>query len=190
MLSWLQPDIAAHVSGGPIPMSDDDIDAMVDNTSFALEVCSSGNYRSTARLVRAADAKDQLARLTLGTDTPGGTGVIPRGMLRNVLYFALDVQSHAGPGDRGRDRQHRGGARARCRLLDAGSPADIVVCGPITGSAGTTFGRHRAWRSARHHAMSSIDGEIVVDGRSRQTPPPNRRTFFSCCEAHSGFGCD
>ncbi len=24
-LSWLQPDIAAHVSGGPIPMSDDDL---------------------------------------------------------------------------------------------------------------------------------------------------------------------
>ncbi len=34
ILSWLQPDIAAHVSGGPIPMSDADIDAVVDNTSL------------------------------------------------------------------------------------------------------------------------------------------------------------
>ena len=33
-----------------------------------------------------------------------------------------------------------------------------------------------------------VDGEIIVGGRSRQTPPPNRQTFFSCCEAHSGFG--
>ena len=32
--------------------------------------------------------RGQLHRLTLGTDTPGGTGVIPRGMLRNVLYLA------------------------------------------------------------------------------------------------------
>jgi len=30
----------------------------------------------------------------------------------------------------------------------------------------------------------------VVGGRSRQTPPPNRQTFFSCCEAHSGFACN
>ncbi len=33
-------------------------------------------------------AKGQLSRLTLGTDTPGGTGVIPRGMLRNICYIA------------------------------------------------------------------------------------------------------
>ena len=55
VLAWLQPDIAAHVSGGPIPMSDDDIDAVVDRTSFAVEVCSSGNDRSTVRLVAPAD---------------------------------------------------------------------------------------------------------------------------------------
>jgi len=29
-------------------MSDEDIDAVNDHTAFALEVCSSGNYRSTA----------------------------------------------------------------------------------------------------------------------------------------------
>ena len=64
VLSWLQPDIAAHVSGGPIPMSDADMDAVVDNTSFALEICSSGNYGSTLRLVRRLADKGQLARLT------------------------------------------------------------------------------------------------------------------------------
>ncbi len=87
VLSWLQPDIAAHVSGGPIPMSDADMDAVVDNTTFALEICSSGNYGSTLRLVRRLADKGQLARLTVGTDTPGGTGVIPRGMLRNLLFL-------------------------------------------------------------------------------------------------------
>ena len=43
VLSWLQPDIAAHVSGGPIPMSDEDIDSRGrPRPRFALEVCSSG----------------------------------------------------------------------------------------------------------------------------------------------------
>jgi enamidase len=69
VLSWLQPDVAAHVSGGPIPMSDEDIDAVVDRTTFALEVCSSGNYRSTHRLVERLRARNELHRLTLGTDT-------------------------------------------------------------------------------------------------------------------------
>ena len=88
ILSWLKPDIAAHISGGPIPMSDDDLDKVIDTTSFAVEICSSGNYGSTKRAVERMRAKGQLARLTLGTDTPGGTGVIPRGMFRNICYIA------------------------------------------------------------------------------------------------------
>jgi len=30
------------------------------------------------------------------------------------------------------------------------------------------------------------DGEIVVSGRSRQTPPPKRKLFFCCCDVHAG----
>ena len=61
VLSWLQPDIAAHVSGGPIPMSDADIDTVVDSTAFRFEICSSGNDRSThAR--RQPDAREGPAR--------------------------------------------------------------------------------------------------------------------------------
>jgi hypothetical protein len=30
------------------------------------------------------------------------------------------------------------------------------------------------------------NGEVLVSGRSRQTPPPHRKYFFSCCEAHVG----
>jgi enamidase len=69
-------------------MSDDDLDKVIDTTSFAVEICSSGNYGSTKRAVERMRAKGQLARLTLGTDTPGGTGVIPRGMFRNICYIA------------------------------------------------------------------------------------------------------
>ncbi len=50
ILSWLQPDIAAHVAGGPIPMSDEDLDRVIDETSFALEICSSGNYGSPGEI--------------------------------------------------------------------------------------------------------------------------------------------
>lgn len=181
VLAWLQPDIAAHVSGGPIPMSDDDIDRVVDLTAFAVEVCSSGNYRSTARLVARLVEKGRLARLTLGTDTPGGTGVIPRGMLRNILF--LSSMCNLTPGEAVAVAT---GNTARAHgldvgILEVGSPADIVVCGPIKGSAGTTLSDAIAHGDLPGISHVLIDGQLVVADRSRQTPPPAKRAFFCCC---------
>ncbi len=181
VLSWLQPDVAAHVSGGPIPMSDEDIDAVVDNTSFALEVCTSGNYRSTDRLVRRLAQRGELGRLVLGTDTPGGTGVVPRGMLRNLLFLSsmcdlTPAQAVAvGTGNTARAHGLEEG------VLEVGRPADIVLCGRITGSTGTSV-----WDAIAHGDLPGVsyvivDGEILVGGRSQQTPPPARPAFFSCC---------
>ena len=39
-LSWLQPDIAAHVAGGPIPMSDEDLDQRYQITLKGLDFCA------------------------------------------------------------------------------------------------------------------------------------------------------
>jgi enamidase len=182
VLAWLQPDVAAHVSGGPIPMCDEDIDAVVDRTSFALEVCSSGNYRSTHRLIERLASRGELARLTLGTDTPGGTGVIPRGMLRNVLYIAS--MCNLTPGQAVAVAT---GNTARAHGLDVGvlaegRPADIVVCGSITGSAGTTLSDAIAHGDLPGITHVLIDGEFVVTDRSQQTPPPARGAFFCCCD--------
>ena len=180
VLSWLQPDIAAHVSGGPIPMSDADLDAVVDHTSFWLEICSSGNYGSTVRAVRRLADKGQLERLTLGTDTPGGTGVIPRGMLRNLLL--LCSVCGLSPGEA---IAIATGNTARAHGLDVGvlavgAPADIVICGPVEGSTGTSASDAIAHGDLPGIAYVLVDGEIIVSGRSRQTPPPNRRLFFTC----------
>jgi enamidase len=182
ILKWLQPDIAAHVSGGPIPMSDKDIDSVVDHTSFALEVCSSGNYRSTARLVARLIARNQLNRLTLGTDTPGGTGVIPRGMLRNVLYFASMCNLTAGQAVAVATGNTARAHGVDVGVLAVGRPADIVVCGSITGSAGTTLSDAIAHGDLPGITHVLIDGEFVVTDRSRQTPPPTKRAFFCCCD--------
>jgi enamidase len=186
ILSWLKPDIAAHISGGPIPMSDGDLDRVIDNTSFAIEICSSGNYGSTKRAVERMRQKGQLSRLTLGTDTPGGTGVIPRGMLRNICYIA----SVCGvpPGEAVAIAT---GNTARAHGLDVGilapgRPADLIVCGPVEGSTGSSVGDAIAHGDLPGIAYVIADGEIVVSGRSRQTPPPKRKMFFSCCDVHGG----
>lgn len=186
ILEWLKPDVAAHISGGPIPMSDSDLDKVIDNTSFAIEICSSGNYGSTKRAVDRMRAKGQLARLTLGTDTPGGTGVIPRGMLRNICYIASVcgvAPAEAVAIATGNTAKAHG---LDVGILAPGRPADIVICGPVEGSAGTSMGDAIAHGDLPGIAYVIANGEIVVSGRSRQTPPPKRKLFFSCCDLHDG----
>jgi enamidase len=186
ILSWLKPDIAAHISGGPIPMSDDDLDKVIDSTSFAIEICSSGNYGSTKRAVERMRAKGQLPRLTFGTDTPGGTGVIPRGMLRNICYIASVCgvpPAEAVAIATGNTAKAHG---LDVGILAPGRPADLIVCGPVEGSAGTGISDAIGHGDLPGIAYVIADGEIVVSGRSRQTPPPKRKLFFSCCDVHDG----
>jgi enamidase len=186
ILSWLQPDVAAHIAGGPIPMSDRDLDKVIDETTFALEICSSGNYGSTRRAVRRMKANGCLGRLTMGTDTPGGTGIIPRGMLRQLCFMSsvCDISpAEAIAVATGNTAKAHG---LDCGILQPGKPADLVICGPVEGSAGTTVADAIAHGDLPGIAYVLIDGEIVVSGRSRQTPPPHRKYFFSCCEAHAG----
>jgi enamidase len=181
ILSWLQPDIAAHISGGPIPMSDTDLDRVIDRTEFALEVCVSGSYGSTLRAVKRLAERGRLDRLTLGTDTPAGTGLLPRGLMRKLMFLtsvcglppaiAIAIAT---------------GNTARAHGLDVGvlavgRPADIVVCGPVGGSAGTTVAEAIAHGDLPGISHVLIDGELVVAGRSRQTPPPSRPAQFLCC---------
>jgi enamidase len=172
ILSWLQPDVAAHVSGGPIPMSDAELLRTIAETKFSLEICSSGNYRSTLLAVQRIRELNMLDRLTLGTDTPGGTGVIPRGMLRNVLY--LSSVCELSPGEA---IAIATGNTAKAHGLDVGilregAPADLIVCGRVEGSTGTTLAHAIAHGDLPGISYVLVDGEIMVDGRSRQTPPP------------------
>jgi enamidase len=186
ILEWLKPDIAAHISGGPIPMSDADLDRVIDSTSFAVEICSSGNYGSTKRAVDRMREKGQLARLTLGTDTPGGTGVIPRGMFRNICYMASVCgvpPAEAVAIATGNTAKAHG---LDVGILAPGRPADLIVCGPVEGSAGTSISDAIGHGDLPGIAYVIADGEIVVSGRSRQTPPPKRKLFFSCCDVHAG----
>ncbi len=180
-LDWLQPDIAAHVSGGPIPMPDEDIDALVDRTSFALEVCSSGNDRSTLRLVRRLMDQGKLARLVLGTDTPGGTGVIPRGLFRSLLF--LTGVCGMSPGEAiacatGNTARAHGLAVG---VIAPGRSADLVIAGRVEGSSGPGFSHALAHGDFPGISSVLVQGVPMVLGRSEQTPPPARPALFSCC---------
>ncbi|MEE6287328.1 amidohydrolase family protein [Georgenia sp. MJ173] len=175
IVAAIGPDIVGHISGGPIPMPDADIRQVVEHLpETALEVCSSMNYRATALVAEELIARDALSRLTLGTDTPGGTGVIPRGMLRNICMLAS--MCGVDPADAVAAAT---GSTARAHGLDVGvlapgRPADLVLLGPITGSDGADALECFALGDLPGIATVMVDGVPLVDGRSEQTPPPRQ----------------
>ena len=173
LVTAVQPDVVAHISGGPIPMPDHEIVGVIDDLpESTVEVCSSMNYRATKVTVDRLVEKDQLHRLTLGTDTPGGTGVIPRGMLRNLCYLssmcglAPEVAIAAGTGNVARRHGIPGG------FLAPGNPADLLVIGPIQGSQARDGLEALALGDLPGISAVLVDGEPLVTGRSEQTPPP------------------
>ncbi|MGW0162580.1 amidohydrolase family protein [Mycobacterium sp. NPDC003323] len=175
----VRPDIIGHISGGPIPAPDADIVAIIDELPEAkVEVCSSMNYRATKLVVDELISRDQIDRLTLGTDTPGGTGVIPRGMLRNLCFLSsvcgLDPATAVAAGT---------GQTAAAHGLDTGvlavgRPADFVVLGPITGSTARDGLECFALGDLPGIASVVVDGVALVETRSEQTPPPSRQVAW------------
>ena len=178
ILSWLQPDIAAHVSGGPIPMSDEDIDATVDQYVVRARGLLVGEL-SLDRACRGAPDREESA------SPPHARHRYARRHRRHSPRHAaecsvlrLDVQSHAGPGGGGGDRQHR--ARARPRRWHSGGRKAGRHCGLWPHHR---IGGHHPADAIAHGDLPGIthvliDGEFAVTDRSRQTPPPTKRAFF------------
>jgi enamidase len=170
----IQPDIIGHITGGPIPMPEEDMIRIVNETDCFMEICTSGNYRLTLVLARAVKAKGLHHRVLIGTDTPGGTGVIPRGILREIAFIssvgevAPEKTICMATGNVGRAHDLNLG------ILEEGRPADIVLLHKITGSVAKDALDSFAKGDLPGISAVIIDGEVRVAGRSQQTPPAER----------------
>lgn len=186
VVTAVKPDVVAHISGGPIPAPDADIATIIaELPDTSVEVCSSNNYRATMVVVDELMKRDGLRRLTVGTDTPGGTGVIPRGMLRNVCYLAsvcgVDPVAAVAAATGQTARAHG----LRTGVIAEGMPADLLVLGPITGSTATDALESFALGDLPGIATVLVDGEPLVRTRSEQTPPPSRSVSWRGSEIPS-----
>ena len=134
MLDHVGPDIAAHLSGGPIPIPDEQVHSVVEETDSVLELVVGGNQRVALDVVAAAADRDELRRLQLGTDTPSGTGVVSRGMFIQIALLAglSDVSAAevlcTATGNAGRHHKLEQG------FVEVGRPADLCLLGASVGS--------------------------------------------------------
>jgi enamidase len=174
IVNKIQPDIIGHITGGPIPMPEEEMIRIASETDYFVEICSSGNYRLALSLIRAVKANNVYHRVLIGTDTPGGTGIIPRGMLREIAFIssvgevAPEVAVCMATGNVGRAHDLDLG------LIEEGRPADLVLLHKIQGSVAKDALDSFAKGDLPGISMVIIDGEICVAGRSQQTPPPER----------------
>jgi len=177
----IKPDIIGHITGGPIPMPEEDMIRIAGETECFMEVCTSGNYRLALSLARVVKAKALHHRVLIGTDTPGGTGVVPRGILREIAFLSSvgEIEPEKAicmaTGNVGRAHDLNIG------ILEEGRPADVVLMHKITGSVSKDALDSFAKGDLPGISYVIIDGVVQVAGRSQQTPPPERLANTSCC---------
>lgn len=170
----LRPDVVGHITGGPIPMPENEVERIVRETGHHVEICSSGNPRMALSLMRVVKQTGAFHRVLIGTDTPGGTGVIPRGMLREIAYLSSvaeippEVAICMATGNVG------GAHGLSIGILEEGKPADLVLLDKVHGSTAKDGLDSLAKGDLPGISVVMIDGEIKVAGRSQQTPPPER----------------
>ena len=181
MVQRITPDIIGHITGGPIPMPEEDMLRIANETECFMEICTSGNYRLALSLARAVKATGRYDRVLIGTDTPGGTGIVPRGILREIAFLssvgeiAPEKAICMATGNVGRAHDLDIG------ILEEGWPADIVLLHKITGSVSKDALDSFAKGDLPGISYVIIDGVVQVAGRSQQTPPPERAASESCC---------
>jgi enamidase len=165
------PDLYAHANGGPIPLSDTETMSVIEETNAFIEVIPGGNLRLLGRIARALRERGELDRLTVGTDSPGGNGIVPRGPLQAIVAISalggVDAATALRCGTENVARSHRIPAGA----IRTGEPANILLGGPVRGSS------HRTISAAIESGELIGIGAVIYEGDvvalpARFTPPP------------------
>ena len=181
IVKQIDPDIIGHITGGPIPMPEEDMLRIASETECFMEICTSGNYRLALSLARAVKTKGLHHRVLIGTDTPGGTGIVPRGILREIAFLSsvgeIEPEKSICMATGNVGRAHG----LNLGILEEGWPADLVLLHKITGSVAKDALDSFAKGDLPGISYVIIDGVVRVAGRSQQTPPPERVASETCC---------
>lgn len=172
-LLTLRPDIAGHANGGTTALPDAQLERLVREADFYLQISQAGNIRSAVKLIELAREHNKLDHVLMSSDTPTGTGVMPLGTLKSVVEMATltglpAAQSWALAAGNNADV-----LRTSTGRIAAGRDADLVVMDAPLGSAYAT-------------ALDAMQGGdlpgitcVIIDGmvrtmKSRNTPAANR----------------
>jgi enamidase len=163
-------DVIGHINGGHTALPDDQIVALCEKSSRALEVVHNGNERAALLTLRTARELKQLDRVILGTDSPAGSGVQPLGILRMIVMLASLGETPAeiavcfATGNTAKIR------KLDCGLVAAGRPATFMMFDKAQHSAGKNVLDSMQRGDLPGIGMMIVDGAVSTQ-RSRNTPP-------------------
>jgi len=163
-------DVIGHVNGGHTALPDDQITALCERSTRALEIVHNGNERAGLLALRTARELKQLDRVILGTDSPAGSGVQPLGIVRMISLLSslggvpAEVAICLATGNTARMRQLDGG------VIAPGGEASFVLMDKAQHSAGKNLLDSIQKGDLPGIGMVIIDGAVSVQ-RSRNTPP-------------------
>jgi enamidase len=163
-------DVIGHVNGGHTALPDDQITALCERSTRALEIVHNGNERAGLLALRTAMELKQLDRVILGTDSPAGSGVQPLGILRMISLLSslgdipAEVAICLATGNTAKMR------KLDCGLIATGCEASFVLMDKAQHSAGKNLLDSIQKGDLPGIGMVIIDGAVSVQ-RSRNTPP-------------------
>ena len=178
MVMRTDPDIVSHLNGGPTAIPLDEVEKLVRETRYALEIVHCGNPLVTVEAGKMIVESKALDRVIIGNDAPSGTGVVPLGVLRvlNLLASLTPIKAEEAvcmaTGNTARVHKLNRG------VIAEGKEADLVVMDAPMGSVGENALAAIEAGDNPGVAMVLVDGEIVVS-KSRNTPPPKRAPSVS-----------
>jgi enamidase len=175
-LQDVHPDIAGHINGGPTPAPREAIEWFVESTDAALDTVFIGNMRVAVNVVRRIVERDELERILIGSDLPGGTGIVPTAVLRTVQLLHQFTELPAAllvcmaTGNTARANRLPGG------LIAVGEPADLVFWDAADGSESDSFLDSIEQGDRPYPGLVMIDGEIVEHGNPLLLEPKRMPT--------------
>jgi enamidase len=163
-------DVIGHVNGGHTALPDDQVTALCERSTRALEIVHNGNERAGLLALRTAMELKQLDRVILGTDSPAGSGVQPLGIMRMISMLSslgeipAELAICFATGNTAKIR------KLDCGLIAPGREASFVLMDKAQHSAGKNL-----LDSIQKGDLPGI-GMVIIDGainahRSRNTPP-------------------
>ena len=178
MVRATDPDIVSHLNGGPTAIPLSEVEALIKETNYFLEIVQCGNPLVAIEAVKMIKEHGAMDRVIIGNDMPSGTGVISLGILR-TLNLISSLGGISGP----EAVAMATGNTARCYklnrgLIKEGYEADLIMMDRPMGSVGKD-------------AVGAIEagdipgiGLVMVDGVvraqvSRNTPPPVKKCVIS-----------
>ena len=166
-------DVIGHINGGHTALPDEQIVALCENSSRALEIVHNGNERAALLALGTAKDLNQLSRVIVGTDSPAGSGVQPLGILRLISMLSslgsipAEVAICFATGNTATMR------RLDCGMIALGRAASFVFLDRAQHSPGKTLLESIQRGDLPGIGMVIIEGAVSIQ-RSRNTPPATR----------------